>query len=309
MYSLIINDAAEGPDAVEALVSGWVATPALRRIVEAAGGNWPEEGDLLERLKQLHAFSDRWDFRRGGERLDIAVEELGLDSDWLMTQAAELQITTAAEPDVTHYHHALVLGGTALASINRVRRLADLREHGVTIDHPAALTALRKIGDPERDLVRGDLAPLLEGAEIEFDVLVSAVAHYLGGRPSIERQDDERSDIASATATVGDAIVLAAPSDDPNRRANTSDNYRVYADRVHDGERVLVVTSSIYLPYQHFLAILALGWERPLTIDATGFPPEWMGGVLTGPQNVLQELRSGFFGALRLLRGVRGQLD
>jgi len=99
--------------------------------------------------------------------------------------------------------------------------------------------------------------------------------------------------------------VLAAPSADPERRANSRDNYDVYANQIGPADSILVVTSSIYLPYQFFIALQALGWKQPRTIEAVGFPPEWMQGVLTSPQNVLQEIRSALFGARNTLRAVK----
>lgn len=306
MYSFTVSDPGEAGAAARALVEDWLAAPALRRIVQGAGETWPESGDVHARISQLHALSERWDFRRGGERMDMRVEDLGVDPVQLMADATELGLASASPPPRDHYEHALVLGGTALASINRVRWLAELIGNGLRVDHPVALTALREIPEREREVIadHGEYEALVDGAPAEFDVLVAAVARFLGGQPDIKRAESEPPDVAAARAVVGSALVLAAASDDPARRANTNDNYRVYAEQLHDGDRVLLVTSSIYVPYQHFLAVLALGRQRPLTIDATGFPPEWMRGVLTGPQNVLQELRSAFFGALKLLEGT-----
>lgn len=307
MYSFTVADSQQGREKAQGLVAEWLSAPALRSIVENAGGEWPASGELRDRVAQLHSFSERWDFRRGGERLAIRVEQLGLDERRLMTDAAELGMASASPPRLRHYDHALVMGGTALASINRVRRLAELRAAGLRVDRQTALTALRPVEDDERRIAASqeDFGTLVDGAEVEFDVLVAAFARYFGGKPQVERSDSDRTDVASARAIIDSSLVLAAPSEDSARRANSSDNYRVYTRRIRDGDRVLIVTSSVYLPYHHFLAVLGLGSQRPLTIDATGFPPEWMGGVLTGPHNVLQELRSGFFGALTLLDSVR----
>ena len=306
MYALALHKDESGPAAVLAMLAGWLETPGLRAIVEDDGGTWPASGGLLERLEALHEFSQRWDFRGGAERLDIGGPRLALDEDRLLAGAAGIGLTVAADPRRSQYHHALVLGGTALASINRARRLGELVGGGLGVAHPAALTALRVIAANERDVLsqHPELADLAAGAATEFDVLAAAMARYLGGDPQIERHDDDNPHLSSARATVGRALVLAAPSSAPDRRANTSDNYRVYAERVHDGDSVLVVTSSIYLPYQFFTAILELGWQRAISIEAVGFPPDWMGGVLTGPKNVLQELRSAFFGALKLARAI-----
>jgi hypothetical protein len=295
-----------GASAVREFVEQWIAHPAVRRLVEIDGGSWPT-GTLEERVTALHEFSDRWDFRRGAsERLGINEAALDLDTDELMALAGDLGLTGAGMPADTTYNHGVVLGGTAFANINRVKRLFELRERGVSVDASACLTALRELGEDERALVetRREIASLVAGAVTEFDVMVKAVTHFGGGAPEVSHTPNANPHLASARAQVGDTLVLAAPSADPGRRANTRDNYDVYRDRIATRQSILVVTSSIYLPYQFFVALQAIGWENAATVEAVGFPPDWMDGVLTGPRNVLQELRSAFYGARMTLAAL-----
>jgi hypothetical protein len=293
----------DGGAVVREFVEDWIEAPALRRIVELEGGTWPS-GSLEERVEALHEFSDRWDFRGGAERLDIETAEGEFESEQILAAASELGLTVADPPSQPHYNHALVLGGTALASIYRLRHLYELREKGTEVDHVAVLTALREVSEAELELARErpEVAEIARGPETEFEVMTAATAAFSHEVAEIERTPNENPHLASAAAHVGDAVVLAAPSADPDRRANTRDNYDVYARQIEPGASVLVVTSSIYLPYQFFIALQALGWEQPRTIEAVGFPPEWMGGILTGPKNVLQEIRSALFGAMMTLR-------
>jgi hypothetical protein len=288
--------------AVRRFVATWIEQPALRRIVEEEGGRWPA-GTLEQQTRALHEFSARWDFRGGAERLDMTTGGTLMEDNALMAAAEELGLTANSTPTTDEFEHALVLGGTALASIYRARHLYDLRASGVGVRAVGVLTALRPIAEAERTLVamRDDIAALVSSAVSEFDVMVAATERFSNRAAVVERHPDADPGLDSAEAHVGDALILAAPSGEPGRRANTRDNYDVYAGHIGSRDRVLVVTSSIYLPYQFFIAIQALGWHRPLTIEAVGFPPEWMRGVLTGPQNVLQELRSAFYAALRTL--------
>jgi hypothetical protein len=288
--------------AVRRFIATWIGQPALRRIVEAEGGTWPA-GALEQQTKALHAFSERWDFRSGAERLDMTAGCALMEDTALMTAAEELGLTGNSTPSTDQFNHALVLGGTALASIYRIRHLYYLRTSGVGIRAVGVLTALRPITEAERRLVamREDIATIASSALSEFDVMVAATERFSGRGAVVERHPNADPSRDSAEARVGDALVLAAPSGEPGRRANTRDNYDVYSEHIHSGDQVLIVTSSIYLPYQFFIAIQALGWHRQLTIEAIGFPPSWMQGVLTGPQNVLQELRSALYGALRTL--------
>ncbi len=297
--------ASDGDVAVRAFVERWLEQDALRALVEDEGGTWPR-GDLATRVDALHRFSDRWDFRAGGERLDIGRASGERDGRAILERGAQLGMVVADRPAAASYDHAIVLGGTALGSIYRVRRLFELRDNGIAIGDTAGLTALRELQAGELDLVRErpDIAPIVVDAGTEFDVMTRAVEHFAGGHAEVTLQPDPNPYLASATAVIGNTTVLAAPSADPARRANTRDNYDVYVDRVQAGDSVLVVTSSIYLPYQIFIAIQALGWDKPKTIEAVGFPPQWMDGILTGPENVLQELRSALFGAQRTLRAL-----
>lgn len=295
-----------GSEAVRRFVADWINQPALRRIVEAEGGHWPG-GSVEEQVEALHDFSSRWDFRGGAERLEIRSASPGEQDEDLIADAGELGMTAADPPVDGRYDHALVLGGTALASIYRLRRLYELRDEGVDVEQVAVLTALRKVGEPELQLVRerSEIADIVAGSPAtEFDVMVRATESFSHSDSAVERTPNSNPNLEAAQARVGDAVVLAAPSANPDRRANSRDNYDVYSNQIGPSDSVLVVTSSIYLPYQFFIALQALGWEQPRTIEAVGFPPEWMRGILTGPENVLQEIRSALFGALNTLRAL-----
>lgn len=296
-----------GAEAVAEFLSRWVDQPALRDLVEIEGGKWPI-GDLRGRLDALCEFSERWDFRGGAERLDIDRRIDHLPGDRVEAAGRELGLLAADPPVDRAYDHAVVLGGTALASIYRVQRLYELVAEGTQVRSGAVLTALREVKQPELELVRArpELAAIVDGAETEFDVMVNAVAHFAGVGPTIRHSPHENPHLSSAEAEVGDVVVMAAPSADPTRRANTRDNYEVYVERIGDRDAVLVVTSSIYLPYQLMVAIQALGWSAPRTIEAVGFPPEWMEGILTGPENLLQEVRSALLAARTTLELVTG---
>ena len=292
--------AEDGAAAVRALVETWSHGEPLRRLVEAHGGDWPAEGDLVERLEALEEFSERWDFRRGGERLDIVVDAANIDEPLVRAAASELGIADSVAPAAGRYEHALILGGTVLASIYRTRHVKELLDGGTEIGRIAALGALRPVPDAELELVRdrAELRALVDPAPAtEFDALVAAAVHFLAPDAEVDRREHH--------AQIGPAVeVLAAPAADPARRATTLDNYRAYADNIAPGDGVLCVTSAVYCAHQFFAGLHALGWDRPYTLESVGFPPEWMRGVLTGPQNLLQETRSGIRGALMLARDL-----
>lgn len=299
---------AGGADAVRDFIEEWVDQAALRQIVEAEEGVWPG-GSLEKRVDALHEFSERWDFRGGSERLDISTAASTGNAKQILSAAGQLGLTLSVAPSETSFDHAIVLGGTALASIYRLRRLYELVEGGLQVERIAVLTALREVGDTELQLVsdRNEIATIVaKQPRTEFEVMVAAAEFFSGEKAEVKRKANENPHLESAEARCGNALVLAAPSADPDRRANTRDNYDVYSNQIGPRDSVLIVTSSIYLPYQFFIGIQALGWKHPRTIEAVGFPPEWMGGILTGPTNVLQEIRSALFGAQTTLRALAG---
>jgi hypothetical protein len=287
-------------------LEAWLARPELRSLVEKGGGIWPDAGDLVVRLRILHEFSERWDFRRGAERLQIAGASADIDPEIVMAEAMMIGMASYLPPSDPHYDHAIVLGGTALANLNRLRSLHELIDDGLDVGNVCALTALREMPSSEVQLVRErpEFAHLVENTSTEFDVFVAAATEMFSAQPQIERTDDDNPNLSHARAEIGPVTVLAAPSADPERRPNTRDNYAVHTSEIENGDSVLIVTSSIYLPYQFFVGLQALGLDRSGVVEAIGFPPAWMGGVLTGPTNVLQELRSAFFGALALAEAV-----
>jgi len=305
VYRLEVPKSA-GAAAVREFIESWLEQPALRHIVELEGGAWPQ-GSLEKRVAALHDFSDRWDFRGGSERLEISSAGPDGSAESILSEAEKLGLTLATPPSRSSYDHALVLGGTALASIYRLRRLYELLDEGLQVEHIAILTALREVGEAELELVAGreDIAPIVvDRPRTEFEVMVAALEFFSGEEARIEWEAHENPHLESAKARCGNALALAAPSADPHRRANTRDNYDAYSRFIGPEDSVLIVTSSIYLPYQFFIGLQALGWNEPRTIEAVGFPPEWMEGVLTGATNVLQEVRSALFGAEMTLRGL-----
>ena len=283
---------------VRDFIAQWIDQPALRQIVEAEGGEWPA-GSLVERVTALHKFSERWDRRAGGERLEIdRSTDNTVDSAIVLATADALGLSRSAPPSRPRYDHGLALGGTALASALRVKHLYSLRRNGVSFGAIGMLTALREVSDEERAFLRDD--PLRESlicCTTEFDVMVAAAEFFSETTARIEKKIETNPHASSARAYLDHAEVLAAPSSDSSRRANTFDNYAVYRDRLRAGDSLLIVTSAIYLPYQFLIAVQALGWNTPLQVEAIGFPPEWLGGVLTQPANYLQELRSALFAA------------
>ena len=133
---------------VRELLDEWSRSAALRSLVEAEGGHWPEDGSPLERLEELHNFSERWDFRRGGERLEITDDELGVPVPTIEAAASELGLSHARCPSNDRYDHVLVLGGTVLADYCRTKYVRELLDNGVATDRIGSLERFARFPTP-----------------------------------------------------------------------------------------------------------------------------------------------------------------
>lgn len=76
--------------------------------------------------------------------------------------------------------------------------------------------------------------------------------------------------------------VAAAPSSEPTkRRADTPDSYAFFAKQLaalQPGERLLMVTTPIYVPAQHAAAVRMLALPYGVEVDTVGNEP----GVIPG---------------------------
>ncbi|MFC5061957.1 hypothetical protein [Actinomycetospora atypica] len=285
-----------GSDPTE-MIDAWLARPALRAMVEAYGGEWPD-GSLLSRLEQLVEFSAVWDLRGGSSRLGINVASGPGRADRTLGWAQDLGLIQFAAPTRREVDAVLVLGGLVTGCVSRVEYLRDLLADGlVSTAHIALLGSFRGLQDQERSLV-DEFAP---GAETEVDVLMALAAH-LDARPT-EWELTVTGNPASAgalTELVGrrggrpQTWLLAARSSDPDRRsANTADTYRLAADHLKfaAGTRLLIVTNQIYAFFQHWDAVRVLGLPFDVDLETIGTPPSSNRRTF-GPEWYAQEVRS-----------------
>lgn len=116
---------------------------------------------------------------------------------------------------------------------------------------------------------------------------------------------------ASAHYQWTSAEVVIAPSSEPDsRRANTADQLRYWAEMagVGSGHDVLILTTQIYVPYQHMETVRVLGLERDCGVYSCGV--DTARALLPratpfGGRDYLQEIRSALRAAPALLRAAR----
>jgi hypothetical protein len=295
----------------------------------------PENASLAETLSFLEDFSGRWDFRRkarerqeagetersqdaaGGARWQIMETGLSPEKEEKVRYLAEqLGLVTSEPPIHRMFDYFLILGGARLSNLLRPKYAADLiTEHGVQVGEIVLLGGSRPVMDTERDAT-DSYAP---SAATEFD-LMNRGAEKAFGLDLSSRQEDSYEDAANPnlnwriwsfgpdTNNLRVPLTsLAAPSLEPERRrANTADSYAFFAETLHprDGARCLLVTSQIYVPYQHLEAVRNLAIPFSVEVETVGFPPTWQAELqgMQGPANFLQEIRSSIQAAGRLYR-------
>jgi hypothetical protein len=289
----------------------WIASEPMRALVTAYGKSMPDAG-VADLLTWLDGFSaDHWDFRRNGrvERDQVPAPAFDAEVAHLIVAAATaLRLVEPAHPPYPDYDHVLVLGGLGRACLQRTQYAAALvLEGAVKVPEVAALGSFRPLSDAEKEL------PGLGRSVFEVDAMNVGVRIGFSLAEPAEREASEGSWEVRTYRRPGqpEIHVLAAPSSEPGiRRANTPDTYEFWAQRVHlrATDRILVVTSPIYVPFQHCDAIRILGLKYGCGIDTIGFDPERvsvpLGPDATNPDRYLQEIRSAILSMRALYSGL-----
>ncbi|MGN9912540.1 hypothetical protein ACTMTJ_33885 [Phytohabitans sp. LJ34] len=299
------------PAAVLDGVARWITSAPLRDLVTAFGGQWPG-GDSPSLLGWLDAFSaTHWDFRAGAERPDAREPDLDPEIATLVEASAEaLGMIGAKPPPRRDYKHVVVLGGLAHACLRRTAYAAHLLHRGTFAEGVGVLGSFRPLSPAERAL------PPVNGCRSEIDVLDLGVRRAFKVDEPVEADaaPDGSWSVRTYAPEEGPPIaVLAAPSSEPGiRRAHTADTQRFWAKRaaLAQGDRVLVVTAPIYVPFQHCDAVRTLGLPYGCAVDTIGVDPRLADDlalpepVLT-PGRYLQEIRSAIR-SMRLLVAALG---
>jgi hypothetical protein len=102
---------------------------------------------------------------------------------------------------------------------------------------------------------------------------------------------------------------LIVPASEPGRRVSTADQLRYWADRNGIGreDRVLLLTTQIYVPFQQLSGLQVLGIERGCAVRCCGVDAEnsFLPGLSFSGRSYLQEIRSALLAASRLMTAVQ----
>jgi len=291
-------------------IDQWVQSPALAALVEEFGGSVPK-GDLAARLSWLEDFSVRWDFRAGKERNFAVVPQFVPSTEKvILSVASALGLVGTTPPRKKgcrkngHYQHVLILGGLVRACLARPLHAASLiAEQAIEADSVTALGGYRPLAGDELSLAeRAGEAHLTD----EFGAMDAGIRRAFEVDEPVSDRGEESSIVGASwrvrqyrTSTGLAVRVVAAPSTEPGtRRANTPDTYAWFATelaKLARGERVLLVTSDIYVPFQHADALRMLTLPYGVEVDAVGMRAGDLDRRLEQPfrpHNYLQEVRS-----------------
>lgn len=316
---------------LERALRQWAMSPPIRALAEASGWPWPDSVDTQSFLDELAKLSDGWDFRRRRERDAIPGGQAEVNKrvipDALVSAAsAALGLVMSQPLPRRSFSHLVVLSGLVRACANRTHYAAGLLRSDMTATSVTVLGAHRRLSRGERaqahDLGFGELYD-------EAEVIVAAARRAFGLDDPPARMEEEPAPPPADLAPDGippdyaerlqaawaryqwpAASVVIAPSRAPaERRANTADQLLYWADLegIDHRHNVLLVTTQIYVPYQHMEALRVLGLERRCGVYSCGVDPA--GSLLPAKtfsgQEYLQEVRSALCAASTLLKTAR----
>jgi len=299
-------------------IDRWVSSSAIRSLVNSFGGS-DFSGDLDSRLDQLDTFTEmHWDFRNGTERnFDPSTSMSPVQVETVLKSSQALGMLTELRPRHQSYDHLLILGGLVRACILRPSKAAELMRAGLEISEITALGSFRILSDEEQAIANmfG-----LDGDASEIDVLDFAVRREFSLTSSTSRlgglvTNEVNSSMLEIQYAYGSKhiSVISAPSSEPLlRRANTADTYTFWARNyvnLKRNQRILLVTSAIYSPFQHTDAIRILGVPYSVEVETIGLVPGYTAHGITqrafGVNSYLQEIRSAIRSMKSLLKYLR----
>lgn len=266
-------------------VSRWVDSQPLEEMVGLFGKSMPKTVSLEEKVAWLNDFAaDEWDYRKkqsnGGERWTVVEDEAVLkNGDKILECVTELGLVGIEQP-ICSPDYILPLGGANYSNLARpqlARQVVD--ECSLKGKSIVALSGKRPISEAELPAI-GEYAP---SAKTEYDAMCTGLekSFDLEGSDYSEKNDtNENINLESSIRKYTNMYMengiysLAAPSSEPlKRRANSRDTFEWFLKQfeIKPGEKLLLVTTAIYVPFQ-LLRFIDLAIEEGFCVDCIGVP-------------------------------------
>jgi hypothetical protein len=251
------------------------------------------------------------------------------------TRARILDLTTALglvsprAPRYDRYDKTIVLGGGYRSPLLRARYAAQLQAAGVSLGEFSFLGSPRFLDkEPDESQRTADFAP---GATDEFALMLAAFGSEFGlrgtgvtflcgcasaagqcpkwrfagtdaaGQTPPEFTHERRARMVDGDGrTIGS--VLSASTGRPPKRPDTSDTFDLWARQADPrfGQRVLVITTQVFVPFQTFDGLRRVYLPYGVDIDTVGLGPGWVDRPQTA-EYLLQESLSAIRSGRRLL--------
>lgn len=264
----------------------WAGSPPMRALAKASGWDWPIASDTLGLLTRLAGLAEDWNFlarERVEERHLMRTGPADVNSrivpeDLIAAAAQALGMVWTSPVPPEPFTFLAVLAGQVKACVNRTKLAAELLRSGLAADSTVVLGAHRHLVSDEpgqaRDLGFGDIFD-------EADAVLAATreAFDLGDPEESETswpapaEWDEALHGASARYRWKEVEVVIVPSSDLGRgRADTTDQLRYWAELAGLGpdDRVLLITTQLYVPFQQLAALRWLGLARGCSVYCSG---------------------------------------
>jgi hypothetical protein len=237
-----------------------------------------------------------------------------ISEDLIASAAQALGLVSAMPVPLEEFSALVVLSGLVRACVNRTRYAAYLVKNGVPARSVTVLSGHRQLSQPEQvQAAQLGLGEQFDEADVvlattrqAFDL--SEPQQLYESMPHPEAWDDALWS-ACAQYTWPDVQVLIAPSAAPDRRVNTVDQLRHWARETHISrdDRVLLLTTQIYVPYQQFGALQVLGIEYGCSVYCCGVDAasSYLPAAPFTGRSYLQEIRSALCAADRLLTAAQ----
>ena len=287
-------------------ISKWIRSKEITDLIKLFGGNEVEEAEKLNDLEYihwLHRFVKVWDYRKKqanmGERWNVYDEDDVIKNEHKILNAAEalgmININeTNIKPDFI-----LPLGGARMTNFDRPNMTKYIIDrYSWTDKQIVALSGNRSLNEIEYPYIR----KYAYSAETEYEAMNSGLEKVfsLNNRFTEKKVFDDNPNLCACIRKYDEKYKnsciysVAAPSSEPEKRmANSYDTFIYFLKKfdVKKEDRILLVTSSIYVPFQ-LLLFMDLAIEYGFEVDCIGSDMVVQGNKLSKSSNYLQEIKS-----------------
>ena len=295
-------------------IQAWLYSDELTNIVHAFGSFYPDVKSVDSLAKWLLNFSEKWDYRN--QQKQARDNKTGENARWqISSNTITPEQKTAVEegiaalgligiqlPAEREFDYIIALGGARFSCLYRPQYMYELlSKHGISSKTAILLSGMRTVSESERTAT-DSYAPM---AQTEYDLINAGAEQSFGLAPNYREEryynENPNNSWALRTYDISDGQIplfsIAGPSSEPDkRRANSADTYQFFFKKfnIQAGQKLLLVTSQIYVPYQQLEALRTLALPHDLYIETVGFPTDKTNKLhgMMEPANYLQEIRS-----------------